>query len=139
MERILALKRVAFFRNLPLDTLARVDRLLEEESYDEGEIVTGLDGRTRYLCILLRGSVILERDGQAAQIVRAQATFGEGAVIDEDVLPPRAIAREPSIVLRMSSVTFNDLAREHPQIWMEVCRVLARRLEAAPTDELLAA
>jgi CRP-like cAMP-binding protein len=132
MERLLALRRVDCFRNVPLETLERVAPLLEERAYDEGQSVSSSDGNTRHLCLLVRGSVVFEQRGRPARLIRAQATFGEASLVDENVPAASGVAREPCRLLRMSATVFNDLAREHPQIWVGICRLLARRLEAEP-------
>jgi hypothetical protein len=52
--------------------------------------------------------------------------------VDDRVPPPRATAREDCVVLRICAVVFHDLARDHPEIWVEVCRALARQLDGGP-------
>jgi hypothetical protein len=51
----------------------------------------------------------------------------------------RAVARGSCAVLLMSAVTFNDLVGEHPEIWVEVCKQLARHLDAEPKEPAVAA
>ena len=139
MERILALKRVTFFRSLPLDTLARVDSLLHERSYAAGEPISGRAGNARCLCVLLRGKAAVKRAGQLERVVAAGDTFGETSVIDSDVPLPAVVALEPCQVLAMNATIFYDLAREHPEMWVEVSRALARRLDGVATEEALVA
>lgn len=132
IERLLCLRRVALFRNLPLDTLVQVDRLLEQRSHHDGETVSDPAGGGRHLFILASGAVLLRWPGLPPRLLQAVATFGESAVVDEQMPVPCAVARGPCTVLRMSAVTFHDLARDYPEIWVEVCRMLARHLEAEP-------
>ncbi len=134
IERVLSLHQVTMFRNLPLDTLLQVDRVLEQRAYVDGEVVADPETGGRYLCILIQGSVLLDRPGLPPRLLQAVATFGEAAVVDELMPAPRAVARGGCIVLRMSAVTFNDLAGEHPEIWVETCRLLARHLEVGPLE-----
>jgi HEAT repeat protein len=139
VDRILSLRHVAMFRSLPLDTLLRLDRMLEQRAFLDGEVVIDPLAGGRHLCILLRGAVLLDRPGLPPRLLEAVATFGESAVVDDHMPQARAVARGSCAVLLMSAVTFNDLVGEHPEIWVEVCKQLARHLDAEPKEPAVAA
>ena len=130
LERALALKRTPLFRYLPLDTLLAVARMLESRRHLAGEEIVAEAAHQDWLGIVESGSVLLVgRHG--GERVGAPGTFGELALVDELPPYPRVVAAEEVALLRLHRVIFEDLCRDHPEIVLELCRLLARRLRAA--------
>ncbi|HET6521907.1 MAG TPA: cyclic nucleotide-binding domain-containing protein, partial [Geminicoccaceae bacterium] len=131
MERVLLLKRVPLFRYLPLDTLLAVGRVLERRAYVAGETVFEAGSRSDHFCIVESGAVEVFGDGRAApspERLVAPAWFGELVLVDEVPRSPRVVAAEDCALLRLHRIVFHDLSRDHPEVLLELCRLLARRL-----------
>jgi hypothetical protein len=128
MERILLLKRVALFRYLPLDTLLAVSQVLERRPYLPGETILERGTRWDHFCIVESGAVDLFTAGGAVEHLTAPAYFGELILADEPIPAPRVVAAGEGVLLRLHRIVFQDLSRDHPDMLMELCKLLARRL-----------
>jgi CRP-like cAMP-binding protein len=128
MERILLLKRVALFRYLPLDTLLAVSRVLERRQYLDGDTILEAGMRWDHFCIVESGAVDLFAPDGAAEHLIAPAYFGELILADDRVPSPRAVAAGDCVLLRLHRIVFRDLSWDHPDMLMELCKLLARRL-----------
>ncbi len=133
MERMLFLKRVSLFRHLPLDTLMAVSRALERRHYLAGEGICQAGARWEHFAIVESGAVEVYDGGGKAEHLRAPAHFGELVLADEAVRAPRVVAAEDTSLLRLHRIVFRDLSRDHPEVLVELCRLLAhqvRRVQA---------
>jgi hypothetical protein len=131
MERILALKQTPLFRYLPLDTLLAISGALEYRQYVDGETIVPADGRLDHFCLLVTGEAdLLPPEGQTEHLA-APAHFGELALVDEHTHSPKVVAVGDCGLLRLHRLVFHDLSRDYPEIVMELCKLLARRLRRA--------
>jgi CRP/FNR family transcriptional regulator len=129
-ERIIALKRMPLFRYVRFDIVAEVARSVQVRTYLAGEEVIAADTRRQDLLILEAGALtIAQRDGD--HTLAAPACFGEVALCGERMAWPTITALEDARVSFLRAAIFEELCREHPEIAIELCRLLARRLRAA--------
>jgi HEAT repeat protein len=129
-ERIIALKRIPLFRYVAFDIVAEVARSVQVRTYLAGEEVIAADTRRQDLLILEAGALtIAERGGD--HTLAAPGCFGEVALCGERMAWPRITALENARVAFLRAAIFEELCREHPEIAIELCRLLARRLRAA--------
>ena len=127
-ERIIALKRMPLFRYMPFDTVAQVARSAQVRTYLTGEEVVADGARRQDLLILEAGALTIgDRDG--GHVLAAPACFGEVALSGERMSWPRITALEEARVSFLRATIFEELCREHPEIAIELCRLLARRLQ----------
>ena len=63
-----------------------------------------------------------------AERLEAPACFGEVVLLAEPPLFQRVVAIADSTVLRLHRVIFHDLIQDHPDLGMELAKLLARRL-----------
>jgi CRP-like cAMP-binding protein len=128
MELMLFLKRVSLFRHLPLDTLMAVSRALERRHYLAGETIFEANARWDHFSMVESGAVELHDGNSGARQLRAPAHFGELVLADEAVRAPRVVAAEDTSLLRLHRIVFRDLSRDHPEVLLELCKLLARQL-----------
>jgi HEAT repeat protein len=131
METILLLKRVPLFRYLPLDTLLAVSRVLERRHYIAGETIVEADAHRDHFCLLETGEVDLLAPGGETERLIAPAHFGELVLADQHGRAPKVIAVGDCTLLRLHRIAFHDLSRDYPDMLMELCKLLARRLRRA--------
>jgi hypothetical protein len=129
-ERVVALKRMPLFRYVPFETIAEVARSVQVRTYLPGEEVIADGTRWQDLLILEAGALTVGH-GEGAQTLAAPACFGEVALAGERISWPRITALEDARVSFLRAVIFEELCREHPEIALELCRLLARRLREA--------
>jgi HEAT repeat protein len=130
MERVLVLKRVALFRYLPLHTLLAVSQVLERQQFRAGETILEAGTRWDHFCIVESGAVDLLAAGGAIEHLTAPAYFGELILADEPIPAPRVVAAGDGALLRLHRVVFQDLSRDYPDMLVELCKLLARRLRS---------
>lgn len=130
LERVLVLKRIPLFRCLPLDTLLAVARSVDSRQYGPGDVIVTSGERLEHCHILEAGAVSIERCGSIEPLA-APACFNELVLIGEDRPDGRIVALEPCCILRLHAVVLQDLARDYPDILLELCRNLVRRVRAA--------
>jgi CRP-like cAMP-binding protein len=130
LDRILVLKRIPLFRYLSLDTLLAVSRAAQSRSYLPGEVIAPAGERLEHCHIVETGVVSLGPDG-ATRSLSAPTCLNELVMIGEATEAGPIVALEPCRVLRLHAILLQDLSRDHPEILLELCRSLARRLRAA--------
>jgi hypothetical protein len=135
LERVLVLKRISLFRYLSLDTLLAVSRAMQVRQYLHGEVIVSGREQPDHCLILEAGTVSLRRGGTAESLA-APACLNELVLIGEVTPTGSIIALEPCRVLLLHAVVLQDLSRDYPEILLELCRNLARRVRAAELAEL---
>jgi hypothetical protein len=133
LERIITLKRTPLFRYLPFGTMVEVARSIQSRVYLAGEEVVADSAGRQDLLILGVGMLSIGHP-EGATCVAAPACFGEAALVGERMPWPRITAVEDSHVWFLGATTFQELCHEHPELAIELCKLLARRVrEAAET------
>ncbi|NJK54784.1 MAG: cyclic nucleotide-binding domain-containing protein [Pleurocapsa sp. SU_5_0] len=132
MNRLLLLRNIALFKNLSLDELFSIDQALEQKQVLAGETIytEGSWGGHLYMIAGGKIQIIKELDGepQAIKQLTAGQYFGEIALFDEAPRWDGAIALEDSTLLCLEKKRFISLISQRPQIILELCRFLSRRL-----------
>jgi hypothetical protein len=134
LERVLALKRIPLFRYLSLDTLLAVSRAAQSRRYLPGDLITSGREQPDHCHILEAGTVSLGHGG-TVESVAAPACLTELVLIGEVTQTGPIVALEPCRVLRLHAVVLQDLSRDYPEILLELCRNLARRVRALEWTE----
>jgi hypothetical protein len=130
LERIIALKRTPLFRYVPFETVAEIARAGQPRSYLPGEEVTADAAGRQDLLILEAGVLAVDGQGGAA-LLAAPACLGEAALVGEPMPWPRITAVEDSRIWFLHAALFQDLCHEHPEMAIELCKLLARRMREA--------
>jgi len=130
LERIIALKRTPLFRYVPFETMVEVARSGQPRTYLAGEQVIADAGGWQDLLILETGALSVEQPGGATTLA-APACFGELALVGERMPWPRITAVVDSRIWFLRATLFQELCHEHPEMAIELCRLLARRVREA--------
>jgi CRP-like cAMP-binding protein len=112
--------------------------VLERRQYLEGETILAAGTRWDHFCIVESGAVDLFAPGGAVEHLAAPAYFGELILADERVPSPRVVAGAECALLRLHRIVFQDLSRDYPDMLMELCKLLARRLRHNSGETLAA-
>ncbi|BAZ43359.1 putative transcriptional regulator [Chondrocystis sp. NIES-4102] len=132
MNQLLLLRNIPLFKNLSLDELLQIDQALEQKQVLAGETIYTEGSWGWHLYIIADGKIqILKNlDGKQQEIKQLTkgAYFGEIALFDEAPRWDSAIAFEDSILLCLEKKRFISLISQRPQIILEICRFLSKRL-----------
>lgn len=129
-ERIIALKRTPLFRYVPFETMVEVARSGQPRTYLAGEEVHADSTGSQDLLVLEAGVLSIGHPDGATELA-APACFGEVALVGERMPWPRITAVEDCRVWFLRATLFQELCQEHPEMAIELCRVLARRVREA--------
>jgi CRP-like cAMP-binding protein len=130
LERIITLKRTPLFRYIPFETMVEVARSVQPRVYLAGEeVMTDSTGRQDLL--ILGAGVLSIGNPEGAVRLSAPACFGEAALVGERMPWPRITAVEDSRVWFLRATIFQELCHEHPEMAIELCKLLARRVREA--------
>jgi hypothetical protein len=129
-ERIIALKRTPLFQYLPFETMMEVARSVQTRVYLAGEeVIAGSAGWQDLL--ILEAGVLSIAHPEGATTLAAPACFGEIALVGERMPWPRIAALEDSRIWFLRATIFQELCQDHPQMAIELCKLLARRVREA--------
>ena len=128
VERILLLKRTSFFAEVPDYTLSEVATLLREVAYAAGDTMIEKGGLDKSLYIVVSGQVRVHDQERTVAILGVGEVFGEMAILDTAPRSQSVTAIEPTLLLQLDQVVFEELVEEYSEVARGIIRVLVRRL-----------
>ncbi len=138
MERILFLKRVPLFSDLPPGELKQVAAIADEHLFVDGEIMADQNEPGDEMYIIVSGlvRVVVSNDGGLeVELVRREAGqyVGEMALISRKPRMARLVAEGDVRTLCIGQKQFEGILRERPETSLAVMRVLSDRLRERET------
>jgi hypothetical protein len=136
MERVLFLRDVPLFSELPPPDLMPIAAIAEEHAYGDGDII-GVQGEPgESMHVIVTGDVAVvtrEPDAHDREVaIRSRGeVVGEMAVITHELRIASLVARGDVRVLTISRPQFEAILRERPETAIGVIRVLSQRLASA--------
>ena len=131
VEKVLFLKSIDLFSQIPGEDLAQIAVIATEETRDRGEEIfsEGEDGDALYL--VLDGKVRVHREDRVIAELGERECFGEMAILDASPRSATVTAVEDSHLLKISREDFQEIVTEKPEIAMGIIKVLTGRLRHA--------
>ncbi len=138
------LRSHAFTRDLSEEELSWLSALATEVSFDENQVILSERARSRYLYLLVSGSVVVEmcspRCAVCVQALGPGEVFGWSSLVPHHDTLFRVRAREHTLVLRMDGQALAQLCQAEPRLGaallLRVLRLVADRVTA--TEERFA-
>jgi len=140
LERVLFLKSVSLFQQVPGDELIGLAHESHVVTYDDSEVIFSQGDPGDSLYLLVTGNVrIFAGDNELARLGPGEC-FGEMAILDNATRSASVSAIGPVIALRITQEDFFDILGDHPEISRGIFAVLVSRLRRADTrvEELMA-
>ena len=137
IERVLFLRQVPLFADLPPADLERVASIADELSYADGELVAAQGELGQDLHIVVEGTlrVTQDRDGSERDLALRTTgdVVGEMSLITQTPRIASLVAAGDVRTIRIGYREFESMLRERPGVGLAVMRVLANRLaESSP-------
>jgi HEAT repeat protein/ATP/ADP translocase len=137
MERILFLRRVPIFADLPPADLKQVAAIAAERFYPDGETITAQGDPGDEMYIIVSGEVrVMTETGEGIEVEVARRKpgeyVGEMAIISREPRMATLAALGEVRTLCIDQKQFESLLRERPEISLAVMRVLCARLKERP-------
>ena len=133
VERLLALKNIELFHDIPGEVLADIAALLEEETFEKGQYIVNEGDLGKELFMIVKGEVEVVVGGNVVAVMKEGAGFGEMALIDSQPRSADIIARNDVLVLKMESDDFLEILKQRDEVALGVIRVLTGRIRELNT------
>lgn len=130
-EAVRELSGIVLFADLKRPELQAIDRIFEEEFFEEGRRILhqGIQGSNFYVIVDGKASVWV--DGrERARLARGDC-FGEMSLLLGDVPSADVIATSPLRCRTLSGGAFEDFLLSHPRVMYLMLQAEAMRLQAA--------
>ena len=137
IERIIFLKQVTLFQSMTIDQLKILAGICEDQFVTEGTLIFKEGDPGGVVYVVVSGRVGIEREGERkGSTVRlatldVRASFGEMNLFEDSLRSASAFAIENSLLLKLRTEPFVALIRQHPDIALELIKVLNLRLRDA--------
>jgi CRP-like cAMP-binding protein len=134
IEKVIILKSVNIFAQIPDDILAEVAAILEEVEVAEGETVFEKGEMGNALYIIVAGALRVHDGTHTFSHMGAREVFGEMALLDAEPRSASVTADEETLLLCLDQEDFFELMEDHSAIARGVIQVLSQRLRARTED-----
>ncbi|MBO4712227.1 cyclic nucleotide-binding domain-containing protein [bacterium] len=128
VERVLALKNIELFHDIPGEVLADIAALLEEETFEKGQYIVNEGDLGKEMYMIVKGEVEVVAGGNVVAVMKDGAGFGEMALIDSQPRSADIIAKNDVLVLKMESDDFLEILKQRDEVALGVIRVLTGRI-----------
>jgi len=133
IEKIIFLKEVPFFQGMTVDQLRVLANVCEEEFFAKDTRIYNENDPGGVLYVVISGRVGIEqekRKGSFARLanIEAHSYFGEMNLFDNSPRSTSAVTIQDTLTLRLRREPLIALARQHPDLSLELINVLSQRL-----------
>lgn len=130
IERVILLRRVDLFHEVPTEKLAALAAVAEEIDRLEGDVLFRETDPADALYLIIRGRVRLTAAGEMVGEAGPKEALGVWTLFDEEPRIATATMTEDTRFLRIRRSRFQELLSDHPEIAYAVLRTLVRRLRS---------
>lgn len=136
VEKIIFLKEVPFFQNMTVDQLRILANVCEEKFFDADTRIYNEGDPGGVLYIIVSGRVGIEQEKYKSSFARlatleSHGYFGETDLFDDNHRTTSALAIRDTLTLRLRREPLIKLARQNPDLTLELINVLSVRLREA--------
>lgn len=133
IEKIIFLKEVPFFQGMTVDQLRVLADVCEEQLFVEDTRIFNEGDAGGTLYVVVSGRVGIEQEKRTGSFARladagAHSYFGEMNLFDNSPHSTSAIALQDTMTLRLRREPLIALARQYPDLSLELINVLSSRL-----------
>ncbi len=128
VEKIIFLRNVHLFSNMPLSGLEHLAGATEEAIYSAGESIIreGEYGDSMYL--IVDGEVRIHIGEKELSVFNEKDYFGELSIIDGEPRSASASAHTDCLLLKINKEEFNEILKQHSDSALAIIQALTRDL-----------
>ena len=126
IEKILFLKSVDIFAHTTIEELGRIATLTQEVRFKTGETIFREGEPVDALYLVLKGRVMVEKDGVRIREIGEKETFATLAALDLEPAAHTVKALEPVHALKLNALDFHEILSQDYALVRSVFRVLSR-------------
>jgi CRP/FNR family cyclic AMP-dependent transcriptional regulator len=131
LEKVLFLKSVDLFSQIPGEDLTQVALVTTEAEHDQGDEVFGEGEVGDALYVVLDGKVRVHEHDRVIAELGERECFGEMGILDPAPRKATVTAITDTRLLRIGREDFQEILAEKPEIALGIIKVLTRRLRDA--------
>lgn len=131
VEKVLFLKSIDLFSQIPGEDLAQVALISSEESHEEGDEIFGEGEQGDTLYLVIDGRVRVHKADRVIAELGERECFGEMAILDAAPRSASVTALTPVSFLKIAREDFQEIMTDKPEIALGIIKVLTRRLRDA--------
>lgn len=128
-----ALQKIPMFHEVDVAKLRLFALSGQRMSYEAGDIIFRENDPPEALYVILEGTVDVIKEAEGHRVRLAQIgegnMFGETGVLCDQARTATIEAASPVTVIQIDRYTFNEVARDVPQLTLAIAKELARRVE----------
>jgi len=133
IEKVIFLKEVPFFNELPLQEISILAGISEEVSYPAEHKIFSQGDNTKTLYLVIRGQVSVQQSARTGSIVRlktlgAKDYFAETSIFDGAPHQADIVTIDPVDILLIRQSTLFTLIHRRPDIGLSLLKALSQRL-----------
>jgi len=136
IDRIIFLKEVPFFADMTVEQLKVLANVCEEVFFEKDTTIFKDEDPGGTLYVVVNGRVGIEQEKRAGSFARladveAHSYFGEANFFDNSPCSTSAVAIQDTLALKLRREPLIALARQNPELSLELINVLSQRLREA--------
>lgn len=131
VEKVLFLKSIDLFSQIPGEDLTQVALVSTEEAHDPGDEIFAEGESGDALFLVLDGKVRVHKNDRVIAELGERECFGEMAILDAAPRMATVTAISDINLLKISREDFQEIMSEKPEIASGIIKVLTRRLRNA--------
>jgi CRP-like cAMP-binding protein len=130
LDRAIRLQKVELFSDLETELLALIASIAKQNQVEAGQTLVERDHVLDALYVVLEGRIDMERGGRTLFTVGPDETIGNWALFDRQPSVVRAVAAEPTWLLRIDREDFYDMLADHSEMTRELFFALFKRVRS---------
>ena len=124
-DKILHLKKIDIFRNMPVNELAAIASITEKVIYPTGKVIFRQGDVAESLYMVITGEIAATTDAdEQPEIFKAGDSFGGVVLLTDDVSLFSARTLQETSLLMIHKREFVEIVREYPQIALDISKRL---------------
>jgi CRP-like cAMP-binding protein len=135
IEKVLFLKRVDLFRQIPGEDLAQVAQIAKEVYFEQGQQIIKQGDVGDCLYLIIEGEVKVLSDDKEITRFGEKESVGEMSILDAEPRSASVFAVSDVVLLKIKQEDFYEMISERPEIAQGVIKVLTRRLRRNSKSE----
>ena len=128
VEKVLALKNVELFSEIPGEVLADIAFVIEEVTMDRGTYIVHEGELGRELFIIVKGEVDVVSGERKIDTLKQGAYFGEMAILDSQPRSADVVAIADVTLLKIERDDFHEIMKQRDEVAIGVIKVLNKRI-----------
>lgn len=131
VEKVLFLKSIDLFSQIPGEDLAAIALISTEEARDLGDEIFAEGEAGDALYMVIDGKVRVHKTDRVIAELGERECFGEMAILDTAPRSATVSSLQPTSLLKITREDFQEILTEKPEIAQGIIKVLTRRLRDA--------